>query len=50
MPRDATDHAILFADLSIIQELAELGRFAVGRDRCGQAHAKSLRPRPLHKR
>ena len=31
-----------------VQELAELGRFGVRRDRCGQSHAKSLRPRPLN--
>src|SRR5271168_627216 len=45
---DAADHPVLFADLSTVQELAELGRFCVRRDRCSQSHAKSLRPRPLN--
>ena len=45
---DSADHPVLFADLSTVQELAELGRFGVRRDRCGQSHAKSLRLRPLN--
>src|SRR5271167_1787707 len=45
---DSADHPVLFADLSTVQELAELGRFCVRRDRCGQSYAKSIRLRPLN--